>query len=145
LDNRFGGAVGGPIFKNKTFFFLNYEGRRNPNTTTVTRFIPTDSPRAGTLPFRDASGAIQTLDQKAIKALDPRGLGVNPKVLEYLRLYPSPNDFTLGDGLNTAGFVFSAPLTNRDDISLGRLDHKFSEKWSAMGKFSANRNLSTNA
>src|SRR5262245_58159075 len=145
LDNRFGGAVSGPIFKERTFFFLNYEGRRNPNSATVTRIVPTDTLKSGVMRFRDASGAIQTLDQNAIKALDPRVLGVNPKVLEYLRLYPSPNDLTLGDGLNTAGFVFSAPLTNRDDISLGRLDHKFSDKWSAWGKFSANRNLATNA
>ncbi|HEY3039494.1 MAG TPA: carboxypeptidase-like regulatory domain-containing protein, partial [Pyrinomonadaceae bacterium] len=145
LDNRFGGTFGGPIFKNKTFFFLNYEGRRNPNSATVTRFVPTDSLKAGTLRFRDASGAIQTISQSAISALDPRGLGVNPKVLEYMRLFPAPNDFTQGDGLNTAGFVFSAPLTNRDDISLARLDHRVNDKWSAMAKFTANRNISTNA
>jgi carboxypeptidase family protein len=147
LDNRFGGTVGGPIFKNRTFFFLAYEGRRNPRAQTVTRIVPTDSLKAGALRFRDAAGNVQTLDANGIKALDPRGLGVNPKALEYLRLYPSPNDLSAAgaDGLNTGGFVFAAPLITRDDFGLAKIDHKFTEKWSFSGKFSANRQINTNA
>ena len=47
-DNRFGGSLGGYIpglpEKAKTFFFLNYEGRRMLNTATVQRLVPTDAP-----------------------------------------------------------------------------------------------------
>lgn len=147
LDNRFGGTIGGPIFRNKTFFFLAYEGRRNPRSQTVTRIVPTDTLRQGILLFRDASGKMQTIDQNAIKALDPRSLGPNPKVLEYLNLYPHANDLgaTGADGFNTGGFTFAAPLTTRDDFSLGKIDHKFTEKWSLSAKFSANREINTNA
>ncbi|MGH9800767.1 MAG: carboxypeptidase regulatory-like domain-containing protein, partial [Blastocatellia bacterium] len=145
LDNRFGGTVGGPVFKDKTFFFLGYEGRRNPSPTQVTRFVPTDSLKAGTLRFRDSTGAIQTIDQAAIKALDPRTLGVNAKILEYLRLYPAPNDFTQGDGLNTAALVFNAPLKLRSDAAIARLDHRFTEKWNFSGKFQAERVLQNGA
>lgn len=141
LDNRFGGTVGGPIIKDKTFFFVGFEGRRNPSPAQITRFVPTDSLKAGTLRFRDSAGAIQTIDQTAIKALDPRGLGVNPKMLEYLRLYPAPNDFTQGDGLNTAGLVFNAPLRLRSDAAIVRLDHRITEKWSFNGKLQAERVL----
>ncbi len=145
LDNRFGGTVGGPIFKDKTFFFLAYEGRRNPKSATVTRIVPTESLRAGSLRFRDSASVVQTIDAAGIKAIDPRALGVNAKMLEYMRLYPLPNDFTQGDGLNTAAFTFAAPLVTRDDFSLVKLDHKFTEKWNFSGKFSANRQISTNA
>lgn len=145
LDNRFGGTVGGPIIKNKTFFFLAYEGRRNPRSATVTRIVPTDSYKQGVMRFRDASGAVQSIDAAALRALDPRGLGANPKVLEYLALYPAANDFTQGDGLNTAGFTFAAPLITRDDFGLVKLDHKFTDKWTFSGKFSANRQINTNS
>ena len=144
LDNRFGGTVGGPIIKDKTFFFLAYEGRRNPRSGTVTRIVPTDNFKKGIMQFRDAAGAVQTIDATALKALDPRGIGASSKILEYLALYPTANDFTQGDGLNTAGFTFATPLITRDDFSLAKLDHKFTEKWNFSGKFSANRQINTN-
>ncbi|MGH9767851.1 MAG: carboxypeptidase regulatory-like domain-containing protein, partial [Blastocatellia bacterium] len=150
LDNRFGGTLGGPIFKDRTFFFAAYEGRRNPTPAQVTRFVPTDTLKQGILRFRDASGQVQTYDQTAIRGFDStanggRNLGVNPKMLEYLRLYPAPNDFTQGDGLNTAGLVFNAPLKTRNDFGLVKIDHKFTEKWNFSGKFQADRVLSNGA
>jgi hypothetical protein len=145
LDNRFGGTFHGPILKDRTFFFFGYEGRRNPFPAEVTRLVPTDSLKAGSLRFRDASGAVQTLDAAGIRALDPRGLGVNAKMLEYLRLFPAPNDFTLGDGLNTAGIRFNAPLRLRSDAAILKLDHKFKEGWNFSGKFQPERVLQNGA
>jgi hypothetical protein len=145
LDNRFGFTFGGPISKERTFLFVNYEGRRNPFSATLTRIVPTESLRAGMLRFRDSGGAVQTLDANAIRNLDPRSIGPNTKVIEYLNLYPQPNNFTQGDGLNTAGFTFVAPIINSTNYSLIRLDHKFTSRWSATAKFTADRQISTDA
>ncbi|HXG94933.1 MAG TPA: carboxypeptidase regulatory-like domain-containing protein [Blastocatellia bacterium] len=138
IDNRFGGTIGGPIFKDKTFFFFNYEGRRNASAATVSRIVPTSTLKAGLLRFRDASGAIQTINPKTF---DPRGIGPSPTVLQLLALYPDPNDFTLGDTLNTAGFTSNFPTRIRGDLGTVRIDHQIANDWSFDGKFSAYREL----
>ncbi len=140
LDNRFGGTIGGPIVKDRTFFFLNFEGRRNPDSVTVTRIVPTAEYRRGII-RSSSNGAITTLDPNTIRQQDPRGLGPNPKMLEYLSLYPLPNDFSVGDRLNTAGFTFAAPTLLSNNIGVARLDHKFSDMWNVAAKFAADRQL----
>ena len=139
-DNRFGGTVSGPIFKDKTFFFLLYEGRRNAGASTVSRVVPLPSLKQGLLRFRDASGTVQTVNPRTF---DPRNLGANPLILSVLALYPDANDFTLGDSLNTAGFTGNLPTSLRGDQGLLRLDHSFSDKWKFDGSFNAFRQLQT--
>lgn len=139
-DNRFGGTISGPIFKDKTFFFLLYEGRRNASASTVSRVVPLPSLKQGLLRFRDASGTVQTVNPRTF---DPRNLGASPLVLSVLALYPDANDFTLGDSLNTAGFTANLPTTLRGDQGLLRLDHSFSDKWKFDGSFNAFRQLQT--
>src|SRR5262249_45632778 len=90
--------------------------------------------------FRDASGTIQTVNPKT---LDPRNLGASPLILSMLALYPDANDFTLGDGLNTAGFTANLPTSLRGDQGIVRLDHSFSDKWKFDGSFNAFRQLQT--
>lgn len=145
LDNRFGAIFGGPLKKERTLFFLSYEGRRHPDSATVTRLVPTEDFRAGTLKILDGSGELITKDPATIKAEDPRGLGVNPKALEYLRLYPLPNDSTRGNGLVNTGFTFAVPTSESDDFGLLRLDHRFNGHWQASAKFAANRHLASDA
>ncbi|MDQ3756082.1 MAG: carboxypeptidase-like regulatory domain-containing protein [Acidobacteriota bacterium] len=141
-DNRFGGSVGGPIWKDHTFFFFNYEGRRLPGSTQVTRLVPTQSLRSGVLQFRSSSGAVFTVDPRT---LDPRGLGSNPQILQYLALLPLPNDSSVGDGLNTSGFITNLPTTLEDDFHKLRLDHQFNEKWSIQAIGSLFRSIQTSA
>ena len=85
-DNRAGFSIGGPIVPNKTFFFTNYEARRFPRTTQVSRTVPTDSLKAGILQFRDAAGNVVAYN---LRALDPRGIGLNPVVSNLWDLLPA--------------------------------------------------------
>jgi hypothetical protein len=140
VDNRFGGSVSGPIFRDKTFFFALYEGRRNPGSATVTRIVPTSTLKQGLLRFRDAAGAVQTINPRTF---DPRNLGANPTILQMLALYPDANDFTQGDGLNTAGFTSNFGTRVRGDLGILRIDHSFNEKWTFDGSFKAYRELNT--
>ena len=142
IDNRFGLSFGGPLMKDRLFFFLNYEGRRLPGTRKVTRIVPTDSLRAGTLKFLDASGGVVSVNPKTF---DPRGLGSNPGILRSLALMPAPNDNSVGDGLNTSGFTSNFPNTLTSDFGVLRIDYQLSEKWSLMGKAAGQEQLQTDA
>ena len=108
---------------NKTFFFTNYEARRFPRTTQVSRTVPTDSLKAGLLQFRDAAGNIVSYN---LRALDPRGIGLNPVVSSLWGLLPGGNDPSRGDGFNTTGFTAEADTSFEQDAVVLRLDHNFS-------------------
>ena len=129
IRNVFGVSAGAPIVKNKAFFFLNYEGRRDTqgftsNGTTV----PTESFRSGNLEYvcsvasECPNGGVYTLTPADLKMMDPQGIGGNPAVLALLNTYPQPNNPTVGDGLNNAGYSFSYVTKRRYNAYTSRLD-----------------------
>lgn len=142
IDNRFGFSLGGPIWKEKVFFFGNYEGRRLPGTQQITRIVPTDSLRAGQLRFRDASGAVFTINPRNF---DPRNLGANAKILSYINTLPKPNNAGFGDGLNTGGFTTNIPATLRSDYGVLRLDYQINQNWSFEAKGALSRDVQVQA
>jgi Carboxypeptidase regulatory-like domain len=129
IRNVFGGSVGGPIKKNRAFFFYTYEGRRDATESTVVRPVPLPSLGRGEVRFLNTNGGITTLSAADINNLFP-GVGVNPVGLSYLadaaRRYPA-NDDTFGDGLNTAGFRFNAPTPLDFNTHIAKVDFNLTQ------------------
>jgi hypothetical protein len=126
--NIFGVSLGGPIKKNRLFFFVNFEGTREVEGQTVVRSVPTATLRDGIIQYPNVNGGITQLTPQQITSLDPLHLGPSPVMLNYFKSYPLPNDFAgVGDGLNFAGYRFSAPVTYNNNVYIARLDYHLDE------------------
>jgi len=125
LINLFGASAGGPIKRNKAFFFTNYEGRRDASSTSINRNVPTENLKQGIVTFHDSTGALRTIAPDQIKSIvDPLGIGVNSAALAVLQKYPVGNNSSLGDGINFTGYTFNAPIHSKQDTYTAKLDYK---------------------
>jgi hypothetical protein len=124
LTNLFGTSLGGPIKKNKAFLFFNYEGRRDRSATSVSRTVAGDLMRQGILQYHDANKVLQQINPTQIKQLDPAGIGISAPGLALINTMPAGNDSTGGDGLNTTGYRFNAPVASDQNTYIARFDYK---------------------
>jgi hypothetical protein len=147
-DNRVGISVGGPIKKNKTFFFSNYEVRRFPQAVQVERTVPTQSLRNGTLTFNGVAYPLATsmlCGAAGNQPCDPRGIGISRTVQKLWNMMPLGNDPNVGDGSNTEGFRTTVPEALKDDFVTFRLDHNFTDKLKFFGRYFYHRDLAPNS
>jgi hypothetical protein len=135
-----GGSVGGPVRKNKTFFFVNFQYLRTHETGTFTSTVYTAQARQGiyryvqggrNLPSGVAGASVDaagnplpglSIGTYNVVANDPQHLGLDPTVMKQVNMMPLPNNFTVGDGLNLAGFTYVAPQGQRNRDTVFKID-----------------------
>ncbi|HWY75793.1 MAG TPA: TonB-dependent receptor, partial [Verrucomicrobiae bacterium] len=137
IRNTFGATFGGPIVKNRVFFFLAYEGQRTRENQQVTRVVPSDSLRQGIMSYDCTGdpacpdGGIETLTRQDLATMDPKctgkgtcplGPGANPAVMALFQQYPHPNSSAVGDGLNFQGFTFPASTPGALNTYVAKFD-----------------------
>jgi hypothetical protein len=112
--NDFGGFLGGPIWKNNTFFFFSYEGARLRLPQTLSITVPSLCARAP-----DPTCTIQS---------------ASPAIAAYLDAFPQPNGTISADGY-TAQFTGSLSNPAMLDAASLRIDHRISERFFIFGRY----------
>ncbi len=117
--HQYGGSLGGPIKKDKTFVFGDYEGIRQSLGLTIVDTMPSQAARNGQI--HDAAG-------------NPITVPVNPLIVPYLTFFPLPNGPSQGAG-DTGIWTFTGQNVTREDFATGRVDHNISNKDKLFGTY----------
>jgi hypothetical protein len=141
IRNIFGASVGGPIKKDRLFFFANYEGYRQAEEASEQRIVPSDTLRQGIVIYQCANAAqcpggaipgtsfstpagFSALTPSNLTAMDPLHIGPSQLMLNYFNSFPEPTDLSLGDQHNFVGYRFRGPIPTTNNWYIARVDYK---------------------
>src|SRR5580700_11202968 len=128
VQNQFGAGIGGPLKRDHTFFFVNYEGLRQVQATTAIATVPDALAHQGLLP--------SAANPSACSNTNPRGcvaIPMNPLIQPFLNLLPVSNGPDNGDG--TGELITADKGTTREDHGVVRIDHNFSNTHSLFARY----------
>ena len=129
--HEFGFNVGGPIARDKAFFFFNYEEQREPGSSSVVRNVLTDPARRGDFSYvRQDDGQVAT-----VNLFNMTGITPDPAIRSLVESTPAANDSSVGDGRNTAGHRFNSPADTDSRWLVFRGDYVLNPRHSVMGSF----------
>ncbi len=129
----FGGSIGGPIKKDKLFFFYSFEGQQQELGASVTQTIPLANLGQGIMRFPGTgptcTGGICTISTADFNTIYAQA-GINPAAVAVFAGAASRYDNNtpdFGDGFNTGGYTFNAPTTIKENTHIARLDWRIAD------------------
>lgn len=134
IVNTFGGSVGGPIAKDKLFFFFNYEGQRLATNDAVSATTPSATFMSGQLGYISAvdqstvlltPNQVAQLDASCTRCSQP---GPDQAILQYLSKEPVATVLSGGDGINNGTYNFSSPAPQTLNTSIAKIDYNLNSK-----------------
>jgi hypothetical protein len=132
VRNLFGGSIGGPIIRNKTFFYGNFEGHRWVTARTLVSNVPTDAFKTGifTYTYTDSGGVVHNVPLDVSQASAPGNnnalpYGPDPTIAQIFKNYPSPN--APGPTSYIGQLFFPSPDRNNDNNATIRVDHQLTK------------------
>jgi len=149
-----GFSVGGPIVKNRTFFFTNWQWLRARESSNPQRLVYTSEARKGNWRYVkggrnqpagvtgasvDSSGNVLpgvNVGSYSVATNDPQALGLSSITQARVGKTPLPNDFSRGDGLNIAGYNFTALQKEKQYDATVKIDHVLNARNTLFGRIS---------
>jgi hypothetical protein len=147
IQNQFGGAIGGPILRDKLFFFFDFNEDRILSGALVQRTVPLDTLRGDCsgctgpeVGYPTAGGSVNYLDTAAVNGFDPAGIGIDTSwVTAFTKRFPHSNNSNSGDGVNSGGYNFNAPNNDFAQNYVGRIDYNMNQSMKLWGRFTISR------
>lgn len=152
-----GFSLGGPVRRGQTFFFTNVQTLNGTRTLDQTRTVYTEAARQGIWRYVvngrnfpagtpnasvDANGAVApgvAIGTYNIAASDPDRVGLHPVTTGLISGTPLPNNFNVGDGLNTAGYTWQPEEREEQYDIVARVDHTFNNRHNAFARIAWGR------